>query len=153
MDLSCKIGSTGLVAIGTIVGAITLNPIVLGVILGSGLILNTFTEAKSYKRKIEISKFAYTTHEKILIDLRSYLRGVKFNEAQFFTEIRLIDQMITNLCPSVLIRFALKYNKKFIVQSTNKAYSNIPISLFGFSNWNNKFQIPIFEKLVYYKFD
>ena len=52
MDLSCKIGSTGLVAIGTIVGAITLNPIVLGVISGSGLILK------------EMCKFAYTTYEK-----------------------------------------------------------------------------------------
>ena len=56
MDLSCKIGSTGLVAIGTITGAITLNPIVLGVISGSGLILSTFTETKNYKRKIELCK-------------------------------------------------------------------------------------------------
>ena len=98
-------------AIGTIAGAITLNPIVLGVISGSGLILSTFTEAKNYKRKIEICKFAYTTYEKILIDLRSYLRGVKFNKVQFFTEIRLIDQMITDLCPSVSIRFVAKYTQ------------------------------------------
>ena len=64
MDLSFKIGSTGLAATGTIVGAITLNPIVLGVISGSGLILNTFAEAKNYKRKVEMCKFAYTTYEK-----------------------------------------------------------------------------------------
>ena len=84
MDLSCKIGSTGLIAIGTIPGAITLNPIVLGVISFSGLILNTFSEAKNYKRKIEMCKFAYTTYEKILVDLRSYLRGLKINEVRFF---------------------------------------------------------------------
>ena len=107
-DLSCKIASTGLVATGTIAGAITLNPIVLGVISGSGLILNTFAEAKNYKRKIEVCKFAYTTYEKILIDLWSHLRGVKFNEEHFFTEIRLIDQMITDLCPSVSIRFVVQ---------------------------------------------
>ena len=72
MDLSCKIGSTGLVAIRTIVGAITLNPIVFGVISGSGLILKTFAEARNYKRKIEMRKFAYTTYEKILIYSRIY---------------------------------------------------------------------------------
>ena len=43
MDLSCKIGSTILIASGTITGAITMNPILLGVITGSGLILNTYT--------------------------------------------------------------------------------------------------------------
>ena len=97
MYLSGKIGSIGLVAIGTIAGAITLNFIVLGVISGFGVIFSTFAEAKNYKQKIKMCKFAYTTYEKILIDLRSYLRGVKFNEEQFFTEIRLIDQMITDL--------------------------------------------------------
>ena len=71
MDLTYKIGSTGLVAIGTIAEVITLNHIVQGVISGSGLILRTFTETKNYKRKIEMCKFAYTTFEKIFVDLRS----------------------------------------------------------------------------------
>ena len=111
MALSCKIGSTGLVAIHvvTIAGAITLNPIVLGTITGSSLILNTYTEAKNYKRKIQMCKFAYTTYNKIFINLRSYLRGLEFNEEQFFTEIQLIDQAITDMCPSVFTRFVLQY--------------------------------------------
>jgi len=46
MDLACKIGSVGLIAAGTIVGAATLNPTVLGTISGAGLILTAFTEAK-----------------------------------------------------------------------------------------------------------
>ena len=73
-----------------------------------GLILNTFSEAKNYKRKIEMCKFAYTTYEKILVDLRSYLRGLKINEVRFFNEIRLIDQIITDMCRSVSTRFELK---------------------------------------------
>jgi len=64
MELACKIGSVGLIATGTIVGAATLNPIVLGTISGAGLILSAFTEAKNYKRKIEMCKFAYTSYEK-----------------------------------------------------------------------------------------
>ena len=42
VELACKIGSVGLIAVGTITGAATLNPIVLGTISGVGLILNVF---------------------------------------------------------------------------------------------------------------
>ena len=31
----------------------------------------------------------------------------------FFNEIRLIDQTITDMCPSVSTRFVVQYNKKF----------------------------------------
>jgi len=71
MDLTCKIGSVGLIATGTIVGGAALNPIVLGTTSGAGLILSAFTEAKNYKRKIEMCKFAYTTYKKILTEVVS----------------------------------------------------------------------------------
>ena len=59
-ELTCNIGSVLLVVIGTVVGGVTLNPIVLGTISGSGLLLKTYSEIKNYKRKIEMCKFAYT---------------------------------------------------------------------------------------------
>ena len=37
----------------------------------------TFFETKDYKRKIEMSKFAYTTYQKVLLDLRTALRGAR----------------------------------------------------------------------------
>ena len=53
--------STGLIAIGVILGGLTANPAVLGSISGAGLALKTSSETKDYERKIEMSKFAYTT--------------------------------------------------------------------------------------------
>ena len=41
-----------------------MNPIVLGVISGVGLIMKTAMEMKNLKNKIEMSKFAFTTYEK-----------------------------------------------------------------------------------------
>ena len=55
----------------------TLNPAVLGSITGDCLALMTFFETKDYKRKIEMSKFAYTTYQKVLLDLRTALRGAR----------------------------------------------------------------------------
>ena len=65
-ELTCNIVSALLVVTGTVVGGVTLNPIPLGTISGSGLLLKTYSEAKNYKRKIEMCKFAYTTYEKVL---------------------------------------------------------------------------------------
>ena len=113
MDLSCKIGSATLIVTGTIIGGITMNPIVLGTISGAGVILSTFKGTKNYKRKTEMCKFAYTTYEKILINLRSHLRGLSFDEGNFFNEIRLIDQIITDMCPAVSDRFVVQHDKEF----------------------------------------
>ena len=78
-NLVCNIGSVALVVTGTVVGGVTLNPIVLGTISGVGLLLKTYSEAKNYKRKIEICKFAYTSYEKVLTDLRSFMRGIEYS--------------------------------------------------------------------------
>ena len=75
--------SSGLVAIGAIAGGVTMNPIVLGVISGVGLIVKTASEMKNLKSKIEMSKFAFTTYEKTLSDLRFALRGGNFDRTEF----------------------------------------------------------------------
>ena len=64
MNLLMNCTSSGLIAIGTITGAATMNPIVLGVISGVGLIMKTAMEMAQPKSKMEMSKFAFTTYEK-----------------------------------------------------------------------------------------
>ena len=100
------------VVTGTVTGSVTLNPIVLGTISGAGLILKTYSEAKNYKRKIEMCKFAYTSYEKILTDLRSFLRGLEFNDKQFLDFIKVVDDIIIDMCP-LYDKFEDKYNKLF----------------------------------------
>ena len=84
MNLLMNLTSSGLVAIGAIAGGVTMNPIVLGVISGVGLIVKTASEMKNLKSKIEMSKFAFTTYEKTLSDLRFALRGGNFDRTEFF---------------------------------------------------------------------
>lgn len=54
LNLAINIGSTSLGVIGTNTGGIALNPVVLGTISGAGVVFKTFSEIKSYKRKIEM---------------------------------------------------------------------------------------------------
>ena len=97
MNLLMNCTSSGLIAIGTIAGAATMNPIVLGVISGVGLIMKTAMEMKNLKSKIEMSKFAFTTYEKTLSDLRFALRGGNFDQTQFLSSMEAIDGIVIDL--------------------------------------------------------
>ena len=97
MNLLINLTSSGLIAIGTIAGAATMNPIVLGVISGLGLIVKTAMEMKNLKSKIEMAKFAFTTYEKTLSDLRFALRGGNFDQTEFLSSMEAIDGIVIDL--------------------------------------------------------
>ena len=101
-----------LVAIGTISGGITLIPVVLGVVNGAGLIVAGIGKKNNYKRKIEMTRIAFTTYEKVLVELRSALRGDEFNKQDFVDRMKLIDEMIIDQTP-IADRFVSRYEKKF----------------------------------------
>ncbi|CAH3022691.1 unnamed protein product, partial [Porites evermanni] len=101
-----------LVAIGTISGGITLNPVVLGVVNGAGIIVAGIGKKNNYKRKIEMTRIAFTTYEKVLVELRSALRGDEFNKQEFVDRMKLVDEMIIDQTP-IADRFVSRYGKKF----------------------------------------
>ena len=112
LDDVFTISGISLVAIGTISGGITLNPVVLGVINGAGIIVAGIGKKKNLKRKIEMSRIAFTTYEKVLVELRAALRGNEFDKQEFIDRMKLIDEMIIDQT-RIEDRFASRYNKKF----------------------------------------
>ena len=93
--------STGLVVSGSIAGALTLNQVVLGTISGTSILVKTGFQIKSYKKLIEMAKFAYTTYQKMLVNLRSYLRGIHFDHEELINEMKVTDDIIIDLCPPI----------------------------------------------------
>ena len=112
-DETLTLSEGGLVVIGTIAGGITLNPIILGVINGAGVIVSSISKMKNYKKKIEMSQIAFTTYEKVLVELRSALRGDEFKKQEFIDRMKLIDEIIIDQT-TITDRFSKRYNKKFI---------------------------------------
>lgn len=84
-----------------IAGGVTFKHVVLGTISGAGLLLKALSEIKDYKKKIEMCKFAYTTYEKVLVDLQASLRGAEFSGTQFVFEMKMIGDKMIDLCPLV----------------------------------------------------
>ena len=61
---------------------------------------------------MEMTQIAFTTYEKVLVELRSALRGDEFKKQDFIDRMKLIDEMIIDQNP-LADRFVKKYNKKF----------------------------------------
>ena len=116
LDNFFTISGICLVAIGTISGGITLNPVVLRVVNGAGVIVAGVGKKNNYKRKIEMSRIAFTTYEKVLVELRAALRGDEWNKQEFVDRMKLIDELIIDQTP-IADRFESKYNEKFNISN------------------------------------
>ena len=69
--------------IGTLTSGITSNPIILGIVNGAGIVVTNIGKMKNFKKKKEMTRIAFTTYEKVLVELRSALRGDEFNKNEF----------------------------------------------------------------------
>ena len=134
LDESITISGILLVIIGTISGGLTLNPIILGVINGVGILLTNFGKMKNYKKKIEMTKIAFTTYDKVLVELRSAMRGDEFEKNQFIDKMKVVDAMIIDQTP-LADKYVKQYEKngnKFLYLLLIKMLK----SIIGYVNYN-----------------
>ena len=113
LKLSLQLSSISLTIVGTITGSITLNPVVVGTVVGAGVIIQGYLAKTNLSQRVAKCRLAYTSYEKIMVQLRHFLRGIPYDENVFLSDIKIIDDMIIDQCPSVDEYFK-KYNKKFI---------------------------------------
>ena len=114
IKLSLEMSSIGLTTIGSIAGAVTLNPIVLGCIACPGILIQGYLTKSNITDKVEQCKFAYTTYYKILTQIKPFLRGMPYVETVLLSDVKVTDDIITDCCPSVTALFD-KYHEKFSV--------------------------------------
>ena len=112
-----------MIVIGAVDGGLTSNPAILGSISGAGLALKIFSETKDYKKRIQLSKFCYTTYSKVLVELRTSLRGATFNKDDFLKEMTVLDETIVDFAPLVT-RFEKQYATKFLSCLTETVEQN-----------------------------
>ena len=104
----------GLTCVGAVVGSITLNPIVIGVLTGTGVFIKGYVVKSCTLKSVEKCKYAYTNYKKILIKLRSALRGVDTDESAFLAELKIIDDIVSDTCPDI-DGLSIRYEKTFEV--------------------------------------
>ena len=115
IKLALEMTSLGLTTIGTVLGAITVNPIVLGSIAGPGILMQAYHTKTDMLNKVNQCTFAYTSYQKTLTEIRTYLRGASYDEAVFISNMKVIDDTVIDMCPPV-INLYQKYNEKYTIQ-------------------------------------
>ena len=112
LKLSLELSSIGLTTTGAIIGGVTLNPIILSLLTGSGIMIQAYLTKSDLNKRVDRCKFAFTSYERVLVQLKSFLRGLLYDESNFLSDLKVIDDIIIDQCPSIEKYFD-KYDKVF----------------------------------------
>ena len=109
----CNLSAGKLIISAAIAGGITLNPAVMATLTGVGLLLKAVTSLKKFAKKMERADLARIEYQKILDEIRFYLRGEVFDEKVFRNSLKMKDDFITDHCMEIPLTVQRKYDKKF----------------------------------------
>ena len=99
--LVCNLSAGKLIISAAVAGGITLNPVVIATLTGVGLILKAVANLKKYDKKTEQANFARIEYQKVLDEIRFYLRGEAFDERAFLDRLKMIDNFVTDHCMEI----------------------------------------------------
>ena len=108
------IGNTISVLTGTggIISAVVTGGIALVAISTCALLIKSYMDFQSLDLKIQNCTYAYQSYQHLLNSRKDMLRSGDF-QPSFHTELKNVDDFVTDVCPSV-DKFYTKYNDKFI---------------------------------------
>ena len=71
-------------AAGVVVGSVRENSFVVVGLTAFGTVVKGWNDFKKFSFKVDMCRFAYTTYEKTLIELKTYVRGLPLEEFDGF---------------------------------------------------------------------
>ena len=102
------------VAFSVVVGAVWKDSFVIIGLTAFGTVVKGRNEFKNFSIKMDMCRFAYTTHEKTLIELRIYVQGFPLEEFDgCLIKLQMMGNTITDLTPPTYDNLVKQYDKKF----------------------------------------
>ena len=109
-----------LVAVGTIVGPVLENVILVACLAAVGTLVKGWNDFKNYRFKEEMSRFAFTTYRKTLIELRTFVRGLPPDGLDgFLVKMQTLDDTITDFTPPLPEHWRQHYDRLYRYQSVS----------------------------------
>ena len=102
-----------IMAISVVVASVWEHSFVVVGLTSFATLLKGWNDFKKYAFKMDMCRFAYTTYEKALIELRSYVRSGVDELDKFLIKMQTLDDTITDFTPPVLDSYVREYEKKF----------------------------------------
>lgn len=115
-----------IVAAGIAVGSVLENSLVIACLTAAGTVIKGWNDFKNFSFKIDMCRFAYTTYDKTLIELRTYVRGLPMDEFDgFLIKMQTLDDTITDFTPPVSDKCVQKYEQRFRYDHVDKSRSTL----------------------------
>ena len=101
-------------AAGLIIGPVLKNSVLVASLAAVGLMVKGWIDVKKFGYKVDMCGFAYTTYEKLLTELRAYVRGLPLDEFDtFLVRQQTLEDVITDFTPPIPDAIVAKYNQGF----------------------------------------
>ena len=101
-------------AAGVVVGSVRENSFVVVGLTAFGTVVKGWNDFKKFSLKVDMCRFVYTTYEKTLIELKTYVRGLPLEEFDgFLIRMQTLDEVITDFTPPMFDRVIRQYPQKF----------------------------------------
>ena len=111
-----------IVAAGIVAGSVLENSVLIACLTAAGTVIKGWNDFKKFSFKIDMCRFAYTTYDKTLIELRTYVRGLPMEEFEgFLIKMQTLDDTITDFTPSVSDKCLQEYEQRFCYDHVDKS--------------------------------
>lgn len=103
-----------IMALSIVVGVLWEQYVIVAVLTTLGTFVKGWTDFKNFFIKMDMSRFAFTMHEKTLIELRTYVRGFPLDEFEgFLIKLQTMDDTITDLTQPIKDAYVKQYDLTF----------------------------------------
>jgi len=115
-----------IVAAGIVVGSVLENSLLIASLTAARTVIKGWNDFKKFSFKIDMCRFAYTTNDKTLIELRTYVRGLRMDEFDgFFIKMQTLDDTVTDFTPPVSDKCVQKCKQRFRYDHVDKSRSTL----------------------------
>ena len=106
-----NISSLFITSLGLVIGPVLQNAILTATLTATGMFIKGWNDFKKYSIKMDMSKFAYSTHAKAITELRTFTDGSPMDS--FLLKQQTLEEVIIDFAPPISPHILKKYKYTF----------------------------------------
>lgn len=108
----CNVVTLVILALSVVVGSVWKESFAMVGLTAAATFVKGWSDFKKYSLKMDMSRFAYTTYEKTLIEIHTFILGGEFDLNSFLVKMQTLDDIVTDFAPPILERVTRLYSNK-----------------------------------------
>ena len=102
------------IAVGIVVGSACKESLIMATLTALSTLIKGWMDFKKLPVKMDACRFAYTTYEKLLIEITTYTRGMSLDDVEnFLVKCQVNEETISDLAPPVGDSLIREYDTTF----------------------------------------